>query len=747
VKTLGTAPGVTEEKLAEERVVASEKELREYVDNLSTFTAKLAPDGSFLLVGRTAQVAMGLSQDELMKTNFLDGSWWAFDPVVQARVKEAFRRAASGERISYDEQLCVQGQVLTISFSLTPVFAEQGRVRYVLAEARDISAEMKLEAKFQGLLEAAPDALVVVDQGGLIRLVNRQAEVLFGYSREGLVGQPIEVLVPERFRGDHPAHRQGYFVDPRTRPMGATVELSGRRRDGTEFPVDISLASFETEDGTIVTAGVRDVTDRKRAEALESERMTRELNAELERQVQQRNVQLREAKEAEAKLTYQALHDPLTGLPTRLLFMDRLSQALARSDRRPGSVGVIFLDLDRFKVTNDSLGHDVGDLVLRRMADRLRMAVRPADTASRFGGDEFVVLCEDIPSEEEAIVIAERLAQTVAQPIALDEGNAVITTSIGIALARAPDDRPEELVRDADAALYRAKQGGGARHEMFDGRMRVRALRRLATEKELRRAIEEEELRLYYQPLVHVDTGRVSALEALVRWDHPQRGLLTPDHFIPVAEDSGLIVPLGDWVLEEACRQWARWHASAPDRQPLTMAVNLSTRQLGRPDFERAVHRVLSETGVEPAHLSLEITESVFLEAAPPVLATLRGLRELGVRLAIDDFGTGYSSLTYLKRIRVDALKVDRSFVQGLGQDSEDSAIVAAMVSLAHALGLSAIAEGVETAEQLEHLRRLECDLAQGYYFGEPQLPESVWDLVETDSCPIAVRQGVPAPP
>ncbi len=733
----GTAQDITEDNLAKERVVASEKELREYVDNLSTFTAKLAPDGSFLLVGRTAQVALGLSHEELMKTNFLEGSWWAFDPEVQGRVKEAFRRAASGERISYDEQLCVQGQVLTISFSLVPVFEEQGRVRYVLAEGRDITAEMKLEAKFQGLLEAAPDALVGVDQAGLIRLVNRQAEVLFGYGREELVGQPIEVLVPERFRGVHPAHRQDYFADPRSRPMGVCVELAGRRRDGTEFPVDISLASIETEDGVMVTAAVRDITERKRAEALrESERRTRELNAELERQVQQRTAQLREAKEAEAKLTYQALHDPLTGLPNRLLFMDRLTQALARSDRRPGSVGVMFLDLDRFKVINDSLGHDVGDFVLRRMADRLRMAVRPADTASRFGGDEFVVLCEDIPSEQEAIFIAERLARTVAQPFAIDKGEAVITTSIGIALARAPDDRPEELVRDADAALYQAKEGGRARHEMFDGKMRVRALRRLATENELRQAIEEGELRLYYQPLVHVNTGRVSALEALVRWDHPRRGLLAPDQFIPVAEDSGLIVPLGDWVLEEACRQWARWHSAAPDRQPLTMAVNLSTRQLGRPNFERAVHRVLVETGVEPAHLSLEITESVFLEAAPSILATLHGLRELGVRLAIDDFGTGYSSLTYLKRIRVDALKVDRSFVQGLGQDSEDSAIVAAMVSLAHALGLSAIAEGVESAEQLEHLRLLDCDLAQGYYFAAPQPPESVWELVESDSAP-----------
>jgi diguanylate cyclase (GGDEF)-like protein len=447
-----------------------------------------------------------------------------------------------------------------------------------------------------------------------------------------------------------------------------------------------------------------------------------------------------ERKRAAEELVHQALHDPLTGLANRTLFMDRLTQALARADRRPGSVGVMFLDLDRFKWINDSLGHGVGDQVLRCMAERLRGILRGGDTASRFGGDEFLILCEDIGSQDEAIRIADRLAQTVAKPIPMDTGEVVVTTSIGIALAKARSDTAGDLVRDADAALYRAKERGRARHELFDHRMRVRVVKRLTLENELRRAIDQGQLRLHYQPLVDIDNHRVAALEALVRWDHPERGLLGPAEFIPVAEETGLIVPLGVWVLEEACQQWARWQRQVAGRSPVTMAVNVSTHQLARPHFEEAVQEALAKAGMEPANLSLEITESVFMEASPAIFATLRALRDLGVRFSIDDFGTGYSSLGYLKHIEVDALKVDRSFVGGLTHDPRDAAIVRAVVGLAHALGLSAVAEGVETAEQLEHLRLLGCHLAQGHYFGQPQPAEDLDELwAATTGLPTAV--------
>ena len=436
-----------------------------------------------------------------------------------------------------------------------------------------------------------------------------------------------------------------------------------------------------------------------------------------------------ERKRAEKELAHQALHDPLTGLANRMLLIDRLTQALARSERRRRSVAVMFLDLDRFKVINDSLGHEIGDQVLVCVADRLRSFLRPEDSASRLGGDEFVILCEDIANERDAIGIAERLGQSVQQPIALATGELVVTTSIGIALGKAVADSPERLVRDADAAMYQAKDGGRARYKLFDSDTRVRAVKRLKTENELRRAIDAEELRLHYQPLVRLDDQRIGALEALVRWQHPKKGLLSPAEFIPVAEETGLIAPLGLWVLEEACRQSARWQRAAPEAPPVRIAVNLSVRQLALPQFEEAVRSILAETEIDPMSLSLELTETVLMEAAPATLAILGRLREMGIRLAIDDFGTGYSSLSYLKHFPVDTLKVDRSFVKGLGVDPEDSAIVAAVVGLAHTLGLSAVAEGVETEGQLKHLRLLECDLAQGYYFAHPQPAEAVEKL------------------
>jgi diguanylate cyclase (GGDEF)-like protein len=433
-----------------------------------------------------------------------------------------------------------------------------------------------------------------------------------------------------------------------------------------------------------------------------------------------------ERKRAQDELVRQALHDPLTGLANRTLFMDRLTQALARSNRHPGTLAVMFLDLDRFKLINDSLGHSVGDHVLMCMAQRLREALRIEDTASRFGGDEFVVLCEDVQNEEDAIVIADRLALAMAQPMSMDAGSVVVTTSIGIAVANPKTDSAEDLVRNADSALYRAKERGRARFELFDHRMRTRAVKRLTIENELRRAIDQGELRVYYQPLVVVAEPRVVALEALARWAHPQRGLLGPAEFIPVAEETGLIVPIGTWVLEEVCQQSARWQEANEREEPLTIAVNLSTQQLARPQFEDVVEGILTKTRMAPTNLSLEITESVLMETSPAIHTTVRALRDLGVRFAIDDFGTGYSSLAYLKAIEVDTLKVDRSFVDGLGHEHGDTEIVNAIVNLAHSLRLTAVAEGVETVDQLEYLRLVGCDVAQGYYFAKPAPAEAI---------------------
>jgi len=427
-----------------------------------------------------------------------------------------------------------------------------------------------------------------------------------------------------------------------------------------------------------------------------------------------------ERKLAEVQLSHQALHDPLTGLANRALLMEKLAQALARTERRPSSVAILFLDLDRFKTINDNFGHEVGDRVLTCIGDRLRKALRPEDTASRFGGDEFVLLCEDLEDERHVVTIANRIGKSVSEPISLETGEVVVTTSIGIAMARGIGDRSDVLLRDADAAVYRAKERGRDRFELFDQHMRARALRRSTTEGELRHAIDAGELRLYYQPVVLVNDLRIERVEALVRWEHPRRGLLLPREFIPVAEETEFIMDVGSWVLREACRQSRRWEHALPNHRSISIAVNLSPRQLAHPDFERTVWQILQETGAEPTNLSFEITETALMDPARPTLGILSRLRELGIHIAIDDFGTGYSSLSHLRQFKVDELKVDRSFVQGLGRDAEDSSIVAAVVDLAHNLGLSVVAEGVETAEQSRQLPLLGCDLAQGFYYARP---------------------------
>ena len=420
---------------------------------------------------------------------------------------------------------------------------------------------------------------------------------------------------------------------------------------------------------------------------------------------------------------HQATHDALTGLPNRTLVLDRLTHALARSRRQPQGLAVLFVDLDRFKVVNDSLGHSVGDEVLVQVAQRLQAAVRPADTVARLAGDEFVVICEDVVDERDVLRVAERVAQAVAAPIPLYGRDTIITASIGIALA-CEETRAEDLLRDADVAMYRAKERGRARLEVFDQAMRTRMLRRLEIEHALRRALQEDAFTLHYQPTVHLATGRPISVEALLRWEHPEWGLVMPGEFVPLAEETGLIMPLGKWVIEEACRQLASWRRMHSECADINVSVNLSARQFADPNLVDIVSSALKESGLAPSGLWLEITESVLMEEAQTTVETLRALRGLGVHLSIDDFGTGYSSLSYLKRFPVDVLKIDRSFVDGLGTDPEDEAIVTAVVRLAQALDLDVVAEGVETAGQLAELRRLGCTAVQGFYFGRPRPPE-----------------------
>ena len=423
---------------------------------------------------------------------------------------------------------------------------------------------------------------------------------------------------------------------------------------------------------------------------------------------------------ADQALRYRVLHDSLTGLPNRLSFVDALGESLDKAAVSGSPVGILFLDLDHFKLINDSLGHHAGDALLRAVAPRLRSHLRPGDIVARFGGDEFGILIDRLADEGEAIAIADRVADAFTQPFSLDGVDHFVSASIGVAVSRASEGRTvnaELLIRDADAAMYRAKEGGRARCVLFDAEMRAGAMRRLEVERELRFALERDELALHYQPVVNLRSGEITGLEALVRWRHPERGILEPSEFVPIAEDSGLIEPIGRWVQERACRQALEWHQLRLDARPLDVAVNLSARQVAHRDLPATVEEILARTGLDPVNLRLEITESVLVEESATAIASLEKLNEIGVRLVLDDFGTGYSSLAYLNRFPFHALKIDRSFVDALGIEQEATAIVEAIIGMARALSLEVIAEGVESEVQLSELRRLGCDYAQGHLF------------------------------
>jgi diguanylate cyclase (GGDEF)-like protein len=399
--------------------------------------------------------------------------------------------------------------------------------------------------------------------------------------------------------------------------------------------------------------------------------------------------------------------------------MDRLDQSLAHARRYGEQIAVMFIDLDNFKVVNDTLDHAHGDRLLVEIAKRLTGCVREVDTVTRFGGDEFVVVLSDVSSVNEAIDIAQRMANTLVYSVDIRGRQVEVTSSIGIALSNG-GDKPDDLLRRADVAMYRAKEGGRNRVEVFDFAMHTRAMWRLQIEHDLRKALAERQLVLYYQPTVVLDGETTIGVEALIRWQHPERGLIPPGEFIPVAEESGLIVPIGLWVLREACEYAMRQPAIGPDGESSAVSVNLSARQFADVGLIDQIRAILADTGIDPARLTLEITESVLMDDAVEAIERLRGLKQLGVRIAVDDFGTGYSSLAYLTRFPIDVIKIDRSFTGGLGVSREDEAVVASVIGLAHSLDMRVVAEGIETLEQAERLIEMGCELGQGFYYGRP---------------------------
>ncbi len=545
------------------------------------------------------------------------------------------------------------------------------------------------EERFRALVQHAADVILVLEPDGTVRHVSPAVQTVLGYEPDRLVGTRGWALVHE---GDAQS-AQVFHAELLEQRGSRSVELRWQHRDGSWRWLEVKGTNL------LHQAGVRGIV----------------LNAR----------DISRHKSLEAQLVQRALHDQLTGLPNRMLFMDRLEQALERSARRGKFAAVLFLDLDRFKLVNDNLGHDHGDQLLVQVADRLRGCLRRVDTIARIGGDEFTVLLEDVGVSADAALVAERIIEAFRGSFRIENQEIFVGASIGIALGgRDQGTTAQGLLRNADIAMYRAKANGRACFEVFKSSMRETVKGRLKMETELRRALDRGELRLHYQPQVDLRSARIVGLEALVRWEHPERGLVPPGSFIPIAEETGLILPIGRWVLETACRQASIWRADAEIGLDLVMAVNLSPRQFRHPRLVQDVGQVLAESGLDASGLEVEITEGTAMGDADATVKTLEHLKAIGIRLAIDDFGTGYSSLGYLKRFPIDVLKVDRSFVAGLPANRGDAAIVRAVVGLTRALGLKAVAEGVETTEQLAELRGLGCDQGQGYLFGRPTATE-----------------------
>jgi diguanylate cyclase (GGDEF)-like protein/PAS domain S-box-containing protein len=558
------------------------------------------------------------------------------------------------------------------------------------------------------LMDNVPDAIYFKDLESRFTRVNRYAAARFG------VASPVLAVGRTDFDFFTSEHAQQALSDEqeiiRTGEPLVNVEEKETLPDGKYRWVSTTKLPWRDRKGAIVgTFGIsRDISDRKKAEE---------------------------------QLQHQAFYDPLTDLPNRALFLDRLQHLFQRARRSLGSpqFAVLYLDLDRFKTINDSLGHQVGDELLVATARRLERCIRPGDTLARLGGDEFTVLLDDVRSEADATGVAERIHQEVAAPLQMQGAEVFTSVSVGIALSSAGYQSPEDMLRDADTAMYRAKAGGRAGHQVFDGDMHRRAVSSLKLETELRRALERQEIVPYYQPLVDFDTGAVFGFEALARWRHPTSGMLMPDLFIPVAEETGLVVEIGAWMLAEACRQMREWQQSYPDWSTLGISVNVSGRQLAQGGIAADVERVLAATGLDPACLTLEITESALVHSLSAGAGVIQRLHEMSIGLHLDDFGTGYSSLSYLHTFPVQALKVDRSFVNRMNQASQQSAIVKAIVSLAHDLGMEVIAEGVETRAQLDALRALRCRRGQGFLFSKP-LPAEQAERLLAKSLPIYQR-------
>ena len=658
-----------------------------------------SPDGVALLTLGCVVFANG-SMETLLGLNGADELWgMEFESFVHPDDTDAWKadetRVLAGENLAPQELRIVlpNGAITELEVACLRINRADGPALLLLA--RDAHSRKEIERRlresqdrYKGLAEVAFDG-VAIHFEGIILQVNRSFEAIFGYKEGDLLGTEIFDLV----RRDDQARLKADM------DSGLVLEIEGVQPSGKAIYVEVSSRACLFEGDPAYVTAVRDVTRRRLAEDA---------------------------------VRVQAWHDALTGLPNRVLLMDRLEQALKQAAREGRRMALLFLDLDHFKVVNDSMGHAAGDELLKQAANRLATLLRKGDTVARMGGDEFCVLLLDAAVEGDALLVGQKIVAALHQPFPVLGQEVHIGTSIGIAFYPDHDSEPERLLKLADMAMYRAKQNGRNQVAVYSENLEIKQERRLGLENDLRRAIDQHEFTLHYQPQIDLHTGRIVGAEALLRWQHPERGLLAPDEFIPLAEESRLIVPLGEWVLFHSCMVAAEWNKRALEGMSLSIAVNLSAWQLHKRSLIKTVDAALAKSGLPANRLELEITETVAMRNPAQTLDMLRTFAERGVRLSLDDFGKGYSSLNYLKEFPVHSIKVDQAFVAGLPNSPKDAAIVKAMIALAHNLGLHCLAEGIERPEQLEFLKKEGCDLGQGYLYSRPVPEETFVALLKT---------------
>jgi len=695
LRSVGTVQDITERVLAEQALRRSEERLHVIYDASPVIiSVSRLEDGQFLEVNPTFLRIGGWTREEVVgRTSFDVGVW--VEPRDREKIIEGVRAHGAVRDLEISFRI-KSGEVRQLLCSVELIRLEQGAC--LLLVAQDITERKKAETQMQKLsraLEQTADAVLITDRDGVIEYVNPAFERVSGYTFAETVGRQPNLLKSGR---QGPGFHENLWKTILAGEVFNDV-LINRRKDGSLYYEEKTITPIKDADGRVThfVATGKDITERM---------------------------------QTQERLAFMAQHDPLTELPNRALLLDRLKQSLAGARWRERRVGVLFVDLDRFKTINDTLGHEVGDRLLQQLAERFQRSVRDGDTVARFGGDEFVILLDDVASEDDVAGVAQKVLQALAPPFRVDGQTLYVTASIGVSLFPNDGENASTLLRNADIAMYRAKELGKNTYQFYSADMSSRAFERLTLESNLRRALEQGEFRLYYQPQVDVTTGAIVGVEALLRWQHPEFGLVMPNEFIPLLEETGLIVPTGAWILDTACAQLAAWHAQGWPR--LRLAVNLSPRQFQTQNLTTVVKQAVDRLDGDPGRLELEITEGMLLRHVPITAETLEALHLLGVRMAIDDFGTGYSSLSYLRRLPIDTLKIDRMFVRDIPHDPDDSAITVAIIALVQSMKLEMIAEGVENTAQRDFLHARGCNVMQGFLFSRPLPAEEITRLLQS---------------